>query len=123
MQGDREDDRQGVDRDGLDEIEFPWPAGFVFYQSGGSPPRAPLPVMPDGFQIVGQLRQRARSPCSPPCRDSRNARSGEAEFARDCGPNSEYCSGEWLPVTTSIPTPPQSLNSARNACSSGLEKL
>ncbi len=84
MQRDREDDRQGVDRDGLDEIEFHG-RRLVFYQSGIAAPRA-LPVMPDGFQIVGQLRQRAQiGPALPLAVIVGTARSGEAEFARDAG--------------------------------------
>src|SRR6266850_166624 len=45
-----------------------------------------LPVMPDGFQIVGQLRQRAEiGPALPLAVIVGAARGGEAEFARDAG--------------------------------------
>src|SRR2546428_1596429 len=45
-----------------------------------------LPVMPDGFQIAGQLRQRAEiGPALPLAVIIGAARSGEAEFARDAG--------------------------------------
>src|SRR5256714_15515754 len=57
----------------------------LFYQSGPAVPRE-LPVMPDGFQIIGQLRQRAEiGPALPLAVIVGAARSGEAEFARDAG--------------------------------------
>src|SRR2546423_15674826 len=57
----------------------------LFYQSGPAVPRE-LPVMPDGFQIVGQLRQRAEiGPALPLAVIVGAARSSEAEFARDAG--------------------------------------
>src|SRR5256885_30101 len=58
-------------------------AGAVFYQSGLTAPHV-LPIMPDGFQIVGQLRQRAEiGPALPLAVIVGAARSGEAEFSRD----------------------------------------
>src|SRR5437667_10857363 len=45
-----------------------------------------LPVMPDGFQIAGQLRQRAEiGPALPLAVIVGAARGGEAEFARNAG--------------------------------------
>src|SRR5256886_15300528 len=57
----------------------------LFYQSGPAVPRE-LPVMPDGFQIAGQLRQRAEiGPALPLAVIVGAARGGEAEFARNAG--------------------------------------
>src|SRR5258708_32693365 len=56
-----------------------------FYQSRPGAPRV-LPVMPDGFQIAGQLRQRAEiGPALPLAVIIGAARGGEAEFARNAG--------------------------------------
>src|SRR5207245_1040431 len=45
-----------------------------------------LPVMPDGFQIAGQLRQRAEiGPALPLAVIIGAARGGEPEFARNAG--------------------------------------
>src|SRR6266513_5612772 len=57
----------------------------LLYQSGPAVPRV-LPVMPDGFQIVGQLRQRAQIGLALPFAVIVGAaRGGEAEFASDAG--------------------------------------
>src|SRR6266704_2724373 len=61
------------------------PLNASFYQSGRGAPRV-LPIMPDGFKIVGQLRQRAEiGPALPLAMIVGAARGGEAEFARDAG--------------------------------------
>src|SRR5258708_33040407 len=55
----------------------------VFYQSGLTAPHL-LPVVPNGFQIVGQLRQRAEIGLALPFSVVIGAaRGAEAEFARD----------------------------------------
>src|SRR6266516_8225325 len=87
MQSDREDDRHGENRDYLsDLIEFhgrPARSNASFYQRRSGAPRV-LPVVPDGFKIVGQLRQRAEiGPALPLAVIVGAARGGEAEFTRD----------------------------------------
>src|SRR5713226_5462092 len=58
-------------------------SNVVCYQSGMTVPRA-LPVVPHGFQIVGQLRQRAEIGLALPLAVIIGAaRGGEAEFASD----------------------------------------
>src|SRR5438093_2296535 len=89
MQSDREDDRHGENRDHLsDLIEFhgrPARSNALFYQSRSGALRV-LPVMPYGFQIAGQLRQRTEiGPALPLAVVIGAARGGEAEFARYAG--------------------------------------
>src|SRR6266851_3570580 len=51
MQGDREDDRQSVDRDGLDEIEFH--GRSPYFIRAASPPRASYQSCQTGFRSSG----------------------------------------------------------------------